>query len=69
MNTGDSVQIDEFENLCEKRKDERIGNYKFDTFDTFKKFVNLGLDDNSYYWSWAKYRAKIAVSVKSLSKL
>ncbi len=58
--------IDEFENICKKRKEERIGNYKFETFDEFKKFVGLDKDDDQYK---KEYYPNVAVSVKSLSEI
>ncbi len=58
--------IDEFESICKKRKEQRIGNYKFETFDEFKKFVGFDKDDEQYE---KKYYPKVAVSVESLSEI
>ena len=64
VNFGNSVSIYEFKSVCQKRKDERIGNYKFKTFDGFKSFVGL---DESNDECENEYYSKVAVSIKSLS--
>lgn len=55
--------FDEFESICKKRKEDKIGNYEFETFDEFKKFVGLDESDDQYK---NEYYSKVRVSVKSL---